>query len=287
MMGQLNVTPLSLERSERVQKEHTLRTVISNDGTPIAFDQSSQGPALILVAGALCARLSWSGPELAKLLAPHFTVYNYDRRGRGDSGDTKPYAVTREVEDIEVLIDEAGGSAYLYGHSSGGALVLEAALQLGSQKVKKLAIYEVPYNDDREAKLAWRAYIQQLTELLAVNRRGDAVALFMQYVGMPAEQIEGMRHTPAWPSLEAIAPTLAYDHAAILGEDLSVPTGRAAQVRVPTLVMNGSASYPFMYETVRTLSKVMPRAQFRTLEGQDHGPADDVLAPVLQEFFLG
>jgi len=105
-----------------------MRTVISNDGTAIAFDQSGQGPALILVAGALCARLSWSGPELAKLLAPHFTVYNYDRRGRGDSGDTKPYAVTREVEDIEVLIDEAGGSAYLYGHSSGGALVLEAAL---------------------------------------------------------------------------------------------------------------------------------------------------------------
>src|SRR5207302_1636886 len=131
MMSRLNVTPLSLERSERVQKEHTMRTAISNDGTPIAFDQSGQGPALILVAGALCARLSWSGPELAKLLAPHFTVYNYDRRGRGDSGDTKPYAVTREVEDIEVLIDEAGGSACLYGHSSGAALVLEAAIQLG------------------------------------------------------------------------------------------------------------------------------------------------------------
>jgi pimeloyl-ACP methyl ester carboxylesterase len=264
-----------------------MRTVISNDGTPIAFDQSGQGPALILVGGALCARLSWSGPELAKLLAPHFTVYNYDRRGRGDSGDTKPYAVTREVEDIEVLIDEAGGSASLYGHSSGGALVLEAALQLGGEKVKKLAIYEVPYNDDPEAKSTWRAYIQQLTEALAANRRGDAVALFMQYVGMPAEQIEGMRHTPDWPSLEAIAPTLAYGHAAILGEDVSVPTGRAAQVRVPTLIMNGSASYPFMYETARTLSQAIPRAQLRTLEGQDHGPADDVLAPVLEEFFLG
>jgi len=184
-----------------------MKTVQSADGTTIAFDQLGKGPALILVAGALCARLSWSGPELAKLLAPHFTVYNYDRRGRGDSEDTKPYALTREVEDIEVLIDEAGGSAYLYGHSSGGALVLEAALQLG-EKVKKLAIYEVPYNDDHEAQRAWRAYIQQLTEALAANRRGDAVALFMQYVGMPAEQIEGMRHTPAWPSLEAIAPRL-------------------------------------------------------------------------------
>jgi pimeloyl-ACP methyl ester carboxylesterase len=264
-----------------------MRTVMSKDGTPIAFDQSGQGPALILVAGALCARLSWSGPELAKLLAPRFTVYNYDRRGRGDSGDSRPYAVTREVEDIEVLIDEAGGSAYLYGHSSGGALVLEAALQLGGEKVKKLAIYEVPYNDDREARQAWRAYIQQLTELLAADRRGDAVALFMQFAGTPAEQIEGMRHTPTWSSLEAIAPTLAYDHAAILGQDLSVPVERAAQVRVPTLLMNGGASFPFMYETARTLSKAMPQAQLRTLEGQHHGPANDVLAPVLQEFFLG
>jgi pimeloyl-ACP methyl ester carboxylesterase len=263
-----------------------MRTVMSKDGTPIAFDQSGQGPALILVAGALCARLSWSGPELAKLLASHFTVYNYDRRGRGDSGDTRPYAVTREVEDIEVLIDEAGGSANLYGHSSGGALALEATLQLG-EKVKKLAIYEVPYNDDRGFQQAWREYIQQLTELLAAGRRGDAIALFMKFVGTPAEQIEGMRHTPAWPQLEAIAPTLAYDHTAILGNDLSVPIERAAQVRVPTLIMNGSASFPFMYETARTLSQAIPHAQLRTLEGQDHGPADDVLAPVLIEFFPG
>jgi len=214
------------------------------------------------------------------------TVYNYDRRGRGDSGDTKLYAVVREVEDIEVLMKEAGGSAYLYGHSSGAALALEAAASLG-EKVKKLAIYEVPYNDDHEAQRAWRAYIQQLTELLAANRRGDAVALFMQSGGMPAEQIEGMRHSPAWPSLEAIAPTLAYDHAAILGEDVSVPIERAAQVRVPTLVMNGGASYPFMYETARTLSQVMPHAQLSTLEGQGHAPDNDVLAHALKAFFLG
>lgn len=197
-----------------------------------------------------------------------------------------PYAVEREVEDIEALITEAGGAAFLFGHSSGGALVLEAALQLGGEKVKKLAIYEVPYNDDREAQLAWRAYIQQLTELLAANRRGDAVALFMQYVGTPAGQIEGMRQAPFWSHLEAIAPTLAYDHTAILGKDNSIPVERAAQVRVPTLVMNGSASFPFMYETARTLSNVIPHAQLRTLEGQSHGPADDVLAPVLEEFFL-
>ncbi|HEY7414534.1 MAG TPA: alpha/beta hydrolase [Ktedonobacteraceae bacterium] len=263
-----------------------MRTVTSQDGTSIAFDQSGQGPALILVAGALCTRLSWSGSELAKFLAPHFTVYNYDRRGRGDSEDTRPYAVMREVEDIEALIDEAGGSAYLYGHSSGASLALEATVSLG-EKVKKLAMYEAPYNDDQEARLAWKAYIHHLTEALAADHRGDAVALFMQYVGMPAKQIAAMRQAPTWSQLEAIAPTLAYDHTAILGKDGSVPIERAAQVRVPTLIMNGGASFPFMYETARTLSQVMPHAQLSTLEGQDHAPANDVLAPILKEFLLG
>jgi pimeloyl-ACP methyl ester carboxylesterase len=264
-----------------------MKTVISKDGTPIAFDQFGQGPALILVAGAFCARLSWSGPELAKLLAPYFTVYNYDRRGRGDSGDTRPYAVEREIEDIDALITEAGGSAFLFGHSSGGALALETALQLGGERVKKLVIYEVPYNDNPEFQRAWRAYIQQLTELLATGRRGDAAALFMKYVGTPDDQIETMRHTLAWSSLEAIAPTLAYDHTAILGQNSSVPVERAAHVLVPTLLMNGSASFPFMYETAQTLSKVMPHAQLRTLEGQSHAVDSDMLAPVLKEFFLG
>ena len=197
-----------------------MRKVISKDGTPIAFDQSGQGPAIILVTGALTTRADWT--SLAACLAPHFSVFAYDRRGRGESGDTAPYAVEREVEDIEALINEAGGSAFVFGHSSGAALALEAAVQLG-EKVKKLAMYEAPYNDEREAKLAWRAYIQQLTELLAADRRGDAVALFMQYVGMPADQIEAMRHAPTWSLLEAIAPTLAYDHTAILGKDRSVP----------------------------------------------------------------
>src|SRR6266699_1354575 len=153
-----------------------MNTVTSKDGTPIAFDQSGQGPALILVAGALTTRAAW--PPLAAHLAPHFSVFAYDRRGRGDSGDTKPYAVEREVEDIEALIDEAGGVAWLYGHSSGAALALEAALKLGG-KVKKLAMYEAPYNDEDEAKRAWKEYITQLTNLLAANRPGDAVVLFM------------------------------------------------------------------------------------------------------------
>jgi len=263
-----------------------MNTVTSKDGTKIAYDKIGRGPAVILVAGALCSRSFWSGPELAELLAPHFTVYNYDRRGRGDSGDTKPYAVEREVEDIEALIDEAGGAAYLYGHSSGASLALEAAIKLGG-KVKKLAMYEAPYNDDDEAKRAWKEYTNQLTNLLAANRRGDAVALFMELVGTPADQIEAMRHAPTWPLFEAIAPTLAYDHSAILGEDASVPTERAAIVTTPTLVMNGGASYAFMYDTAQALGKAIPNAQVRTLEGQTHDVNPDVLAPVLMEFFSG
>jgi pimeloyl-ACP methyl ester carboxylesterase len=163
---------------------------------------------------------------------------------------------------------------------------MEAAIKLGD-KVKKLALYEAPYDDDPEAQRTWGAYIQHLTEALAAGRRGDAVALFMQYVGTPAEQIQAMRRTPAWPALEAIAPTLAYDHTYIIGKDRSVPVERAAQVRVPTLVMNGSASFPFMYETARRLSNAIPHAEHLTLEGQTHGPAIDVLVPVLTEFFLG
>jgi pimeloyl-ACP methyl ester carboxylesterase len=155
------------------------------------------------------------------------------------------------------------------------------------EKVQKLAIYEVPYNDAPEARRAWRAYIQHLTESLAAGRRGDAAALFMQYVGIPAEQIEATRQSPAWPQLEAMAPTLAYDHTAILGQEASVPLERAAHILTPTLSINGSASFPFMYETARALSQAMPHAQIRTLEGQDHAPAEDVFAPVLQAFFLG
>ncbi len=261
-----------------------MKTVTSDDGTTVAYDRQGEGPALILVDGALCSHSSGSKPELVSLLAPHFTVYSYDRRGRGESGDTGPYAAEREIEDIAALIDEAGGAAYLYGHSSGASLALEGAVTLGG-KVRKLAMYEAPYNDDPVAQRAWQEYLEQLAEALADNRRGDAVALFMKYVGMPDDQIEGTRQTPFWPSLEGIAPTLAYDHAGILGKDATVPTERAARVLVPALVMHGSASYPFMRDTARALSRAMPHAEFRTLEGQTHEVSPTVLAPVLVEFF--
>lgn len=232
----------------------------SKDGTRIVYDKQGQGPTVIVVDGALCTRSSGSKPGLVELLAQHFTVYSYDRRGRGDSGDTKPYNIEREVEDIEALIDATGKAANLYGHSSGAALALETALRLGN-KVSKLAMFEAPYNDDLEAQQAWREYIRQLTMALEEGRSGDAVALFMNVGGMSPEQIEGMRQTPAWPALEAIAPTLAYDHAAILGANGIVPAERAANVWVPTMVMNGGNSFPFMYNTARSLSKAVPNAQ--------------------------
>ena len=261
-----------------------MNTISSPDGTKIVYDSEGAGPALILIDGAMCTRSSGAKPELAGLLARHFTVYSYDRRGRGDSGDTLPYAADREIEDIEALIDDAGGTAYIFGHSSGGCLALEAAVKLGG-KVAGLAMYEPPYNDDPAAQRAWSEYIRQLTGALADGRRGDAVALFMRYVGMPDAQIDGMRQTPFWPAAEAIAPTLAYDHAGVIGADCRVPTGLAARAAAPALVLSGGASFPFMTDTAAALSRAMPHAEHRILEGQTHDMNPAVLGPVLAEFF--
>jgi pimeloyl-ACP methyl ester carboxylesterase len=219
---------------------------------------------------------------LAELLAPHFTVYNYDRRGRGESGDTQPYSLEREIEDIEALIREAGGQAFVFGISSGGALALEAAIRLGGQ-IRKLAVYEVPYVSGAPFEQAWRDYCRELSGLLAQGQRGDAAALFMKSVGTPDEQVEGMRHAPIWPMFESVAPTLAYD-AEALGEDRSVPTQHVARVQVPTLVLNGTV-IPFMRTTAETLAKTIPGARQRTLEGQPHDVDLKVLAPELVEFF--
>lgn len=261
-----------------------MKKVQSADGTKIAFDQLGKGPALILVGGALEQRaMDSETAQLAPLLAQHFTVLHYDRRGRGESTDTQPYAVEREIEDIEALITEVGGSAFVFGISSGAALAMEAAIKLGD-RVKKLAMYEAPYNSDEAAMLAWKAYRKQLAEVLAQGRRGDALALFMLLVGMPPDHLDGVRQHPMWPMWEAVAHTLAYD-AAIMGEDASVPTERAASVAVPTLIMDGSASYPFMHITAMALANAMPNAEHRTLEGQTHEVAASVLAPVLVEFF--
>lgn len=268
-----------------------MKIVTSKDGTTIAYDQSGSGPVVIFVDGALQYRAFDQGmAALADLLSKHFTVIHYDRRGRGDSTDMQAdtfepqSALEREIEDIEALIDEAGGSASLYGISSGAALAMEAAIKLGD-KIKKLAMYEAPYNSDEAARQAWREYVKKLRELLAAGRKGDAVRLFVMLVGASAADVEGMHQHPMWPLWEAVAPSLAYDHIADLGEDASVPTERAARVAVPTLVMDGAESFPFMHDTAKTLANAIPNAQHRTLEGQTHEVAAEALAPVLIEFF--
>jgi pimeloyl-ACP methyl ester carboxylesterase len=263
-----------------------MRTVTSKDGTSIAFDQSGQGPALILVGGMFEQRAMES--ETSKLavdplLTQHFTVYHYDRRGRGDSADTLPFAVEREIEDIDALITEAGGQAFVFGISSGAALAFEAALKLGA-KVKKLALYEPPYNDDPDARQAWVNFRAQLAGALAEGRRSDAVGLFMMLLGMPAEQLDEMRQYPMWPMWEAIAPTIAYDAAAI-GDEASVPVEKAAGLRAPALVMSGSESYPFMQVSAQALAAAIPNGRYRTLEGQTHEVTPEALAPVLIKFF--
>jgi pimeloyl-ACP methyl ester carboxylesterase len=260
--------------------------VASKDGTTIGYDKKGKGPAVILVDGAMGYRALGFGNKLQDLLAEHFSVYAYDRRGRGESGDTKPYALEREIEDIEALIEAAGGSAFVYGISSGACLALEAAIRLDS-KIKKLALFEPPYNDEPGSRRAWWDYTKQLGELVAANRRGDAVVLFMKFVGTPAQMIDGMRQSPGWPAMESVAPTLPYD-AAAMGKDRAAPIDRAASVTAATLVMDGGANktfMPFMNATALTLAKAIPHAQQRTLEGQTHAVEAEALAPVLVEFF--
>ncbi len=256
--------------------------VTSSDGTRIAFDKSGQGPALILVGGAFQYRaMDPRTAQLAALLAPHFTVYHYDRRGRGESGDTAPYAIEREIQDILALIHDAGGSAFLFGMSSGAVLALDAAAR--EPAIKRLALYEPPLNLDEPARRAAENYSRQLTALLADKRRGDAVALAMTTWGAPPEAVAGMRQTPVWSMFESVAPTLAYDNA-IMG-DGSVPADVAKAVKVPALVLDGGNSPAFMKQAADALAQALPNAERRTLKEQTHDVAPEILAPVLIEFF--
>ena len=232
-----------------------MSSVASRDGTKIAFELSGDGPPVVLVDGALGSRSFGAMPRLAALLTPRFSVITYDRRGRGDSGDTQPYAVEREVEDIDALIAVAGGSARIYGISSGAALALEAAIRLGD-RIELLAMYEAPYTAGE--RQAWKDYTSRLREALAEDRRGDAVALFMRLVGVPEEQIDGMRGAPMWAQFEAVAPTLAYD-AAILGAERAVPPSGSRRM-APALIMNGDASFPFMRDAAACRGHTRRRA---------------------------
>ncbi|NEE00424.1 alpha/beta fold hydrolase [Phytoactinopolyspora halotolerans] len=252
-----------------------MEKVMSADGTVIAFDQLGQGPPIILVAGASCARAV--GVPIAEALTPHMTVLNYDRRGRGDSSDTHPYAVAREVEDIQVLIDAAGGAASLLGLSSGAVLAAEAAAH--GLPVESLIMWEPPFSIDAEAAQRSRAYARRLSELLDGGRRDEALTLFMRQVGMPEEMIEGARRSPYWEAGVRLAPTLAYD-AAIMG-DGTIPSGRFARIEAATLVLAGSQSPEFMRVAAARAAAAIPGAGHDILDGQDHNVAADVIASVV------
>jgi pimeloyl-ACP methyl ester carboxylesterase len=256
-----------------------MNTVVSTDGTTIAFDRLGEGPPFALVCGASVDRSS--NASLAELLAAEFTVYNFDRRGRGDSGDTPPYAVEREIEDIGAVLEEAGGSANLYGSSSGAALALEAAA--AGLSVMKLGLWEPPYILD-ETRRPPIDHVVQLESMIAEGRRGDAAAYFMrEVVQAPAEFVAEARTQPWWATQEALAHTLAYD-ARILG-DYSLPTGRAESVHVPTLVLAGGAEMPWMRDTAQALADALPKGKKRILEGQGHDVDAATLASALKEFF--
>ena len=261
-------------------------TVRSADGTPIAFEVFGEGPVLVTVGGATCDRALMR--PTAQALASFVTAVTYDRRGRGDSGDTPPYAVEREIEDLGVLIERLGGRASLYGHSSGAGLVLHAVA--AGLPVERFVLHDPPYSpDDAEARAEARRFAAGLATLLAENRRAEALETFFRGVGMPDEAIAEAHSWPSWPGLLALAPTLAYD-SAVMGDverGGAIPEDVAARATRPALVLVGGESPPFMAEVGRRLAALLPDGRFQTLEGQDHVVDPAVLAPVLAGFLRG
>jgi pimeloyl-ACP methyl ester carboxylesterase len=257
-----------------------MNTVASADGTTIAFDRFGTGPPLIMVSGAFNTRSGATGP-LAVALQDRFTVLNYDRRGRGDSGDTAPYAVEREIEDIDALIAFAGGSSAVFGHSSGATLALLAAAH--GSAITKLALYEPPFLVDESRTPLAADFPERLAALVAAGRRGDAVELYQtEGVGIPEDVVIQMRNAPFRPALEAIAHTLVYD-ATIVG-DLTLPAELVAAVTTPTLVIDGEYSPPMLRNSVRAVAESLPNGRQVTLAGQTHDISPEVTAVALAEF---
>jgi pimeloyl-ACP methyl ester carboxylesterase len=258
--------------------------VVSKDGTILAYDQLGHGPAVILILGALCSRTLGPGVKLAPMLADHFTVFTYDRRGRGDSGDSAHYDVQREIEDLEALIEEAGGSACIFGHSSGAVLALNAAER--GLSITKLALYEAPLIVDRSRPSMENAWAQ-IDACVAEGRRGDAVKAFLKAVGLPGFAIALMRWLPVWAKITAVAHTLPYDGAIVREFQRGVPLPASvwANVTVPAIAIAGGKSPAWLQNGVRALANVLSSAESHTLEGQTHDVSAKALAPVLKEFF--
>jgi len=245
----------------------------------IAFDQLGEGSPIILVLGAFNTRSV--GAPLAAALARKHTVINYDRRGRGESGDSAPYAVEREIEDLDMLVQHVGGAAALFGFSSGAALALAAAAH--GLSITKLALFDLPLHVERPVNpVDHRA---ALDALVREGRRGDAVEYFQrQMVGIPEPMVVELRNAPFRPALEAMAHTLVYE-ATILG-DGQLPLDKARSVRAPTLALAAGAAPPFMRETAEALARAMPDGRALVLEGATHDLVPDVIAPPLLRFLV-
>ncbi|MFB8035829.1 alpha/beta fold hydrolase [Streptomyces sp. NPDC056004] len=257
--------------------------VFSSDGTAIAYEQQGSGPAVVLVGGAFMTR--GDSAALAGLLAERFTVITYDRRGRGDSGDSSAYDVQREVEDLDALIERVGGEAMVFGMSSGAVLALEAVAR--GSAVSRLALYEPPFIVDTTRPPLPADYVDHLKALVAREAFGDAAAYFMTAaVGMPAEAVAGMRQAPFWAGMEATARTLPYD-GQVMGDTMSgrpLPADRWQSVTVPVLVGSGDAD-EHMLKGARELAALADNFTLHTIAGQDHDIDPKSLAPVLDGFF--
>ncbi|HEX6508634.1 MAG TPA: alpha/beta hydrolase [Chloroflexota bacterium] len=264
-----------------------MSTTISSDGTVIAFDRVGSGPPVILVHPAFSHRsFNPEMAELARLLSTQLTVFNYDRRGRGESGDGQPYAVEREIEDLAALIRAAGGSAFVYGMSSGAVLALEAANH--GLAIEKLALYEPPFITDDTRPPVPDDFLPQMRDLISADRGGDAVEYFMTTgPGVPAEVVAQMRTQPVWPAFEAVAHTLVYDVAVMGDTQQGKPLApeRLDGVAVPTLVIVGSESPAWARNSTQALTNGLRDGQLRVLEGGFHAIPPATLALVLLEFF--
>jgi pimeloyl-ACP methyl ester carboxylesterase len=248
-----------------------MSTVTSRDGTSLAYETAGEGPPLILVDGPLCHRSAGSSVALAGLLADRFTVVAYDRRGRGDSGDVTPYAVERELEDLDTLVQTAGGSAYAFGISTGGVLALDAAHR--KTAITKIAVYEPP---------APRGpLVARLIELVTAGSRAEAVDLFLTAAaGLPEETIPAQRRNPRWPALETLAHTLVYDAMVMAG-----PFTRWSGLNVPALVAHADDSDHDVQAAAKALADVLPRSRLHSIPGRHHQMSRTALRSLLTEFF--
>ncbi|MFG1624585.1 alpha/beta fold hydrolase [Kribbella sp. NPDC049227] len=263
-----------------------MSTVRSADGTTIAFEAWGSGQPLIMIDGATAHRaVNPSNAEVAKLLSDEFRVYAYDRRGRGESTDTKPYAIQREIEDLAALIEDAGQPAIVFGWSSGSLLALDAAA--AGLPITALALFEPPVVVDDGRPPLPSDYVEQLEAYVAAGDRGAAAELFMTAAAnMPPEFVAGVRQSPYWAPVEEIAHTISYD-GRIMGTTMSgnpLPAERWAAVDVPVLVLHGDATAPWLITGAEAVAKHLPTARLLPVTGENHNAEPPVLAPVLRQF---